>query len=295
MPNIHDDDNATPPIPDPKDPESNKVSDADIDAAIKGTQEPAKPATDASDDADPLKATNKGKEPAEPEKDAQQRLDELQSQYDQVQKSYDELRSKSTRDWQAAAELKKSHEDLENSFKKAVEKVGKLADASFDPEQFAEKFKTQGPKALDEYFDDKLAIGNSQRNKEVSELKNNNASLTYEVEFLRRAHDSKKYPGFIELEDKMNEIASAEDSPVNKNAPIGKVLDSLYKLATESSSGEAVKKALETGKNKAEEQLAKESKTTLAAGGKGTVGAPVDLWKIPLDKLKEKLPKAERD
>lgn len=286
-------DNTKPSIPDPTDPEANKVTDADIEAAIKEVD--VNPAPEVSEEKEPSESPADKDEPKSEELTTQQRLDELKSQFDQQQKNYEELRSKATRDWQAKAELEKQHEELQGSFEKAIQKVNEVADANYDPEQWMEDLKSQGPKKIDERIEQRLAEKEAQRNKATKEAKAITDALEFEVQFLRRMVDQESYPGFAALENKMDAIASQPDCPVNKSAPISTVLDSLYKLAVESSSGDAVKEAIETGKKEAEKQIAKEANTSLADGGKGTVGAPINLWKVPLEKLREHLPKADRD
>ena len=302
-------DNGTSPLDgaNPNDPDVDKISDADIEAAIHGKDapdvdpDPAKsPAPDSASggDVDPLKDptdNSDGKKPLE--SNEQQDYDALKTELEQKTKSYDELRKKSTQDWQAAAELKKTHDEMQESLELAINKLNETAIKKVDPAQFMEDLQTKGPAALDEHLDikGKIDAARKEDRDSIMALKKTAASQNYELAFMKRVYDTKNYPDFAELEDKMTEIAADPHCPVDKHAPVEQQLDSYYRLAVDSSSGEAVKKAREEGKLDAEKQLAKEAATNIGGSGKGTGGTPVDLHSIPLDRLEKLLPKADRD
>ena len=289
---------------DPHSSEADKISDADIEAAIHGKTEEEfeaekKPAPEsAPEDADPLKEpANKSGEPEPSGFNEQKGYDALQAELEQQKKNYDELRRKSTQDWQSAAELRKAHEELQSSFKTAINKLNETAVKKVDPAQFMEELQTEGPSAISKHFDvdakvydalKPLQDNNTELNKKV-------ASQEYTIEFLKRVADAEHYPDFAKMESKMAEVAADPQNGVNTQAEIGEQLDSYYRLAIDSSSGKAVDAAREDGKRAAEKQLAKEAKTGLAGSGKGTSGSPVDLYDVPLERLEAMLPKAERD
>lgn len=301
-------DNATPPLKDvdPNNLEVDKISDADIEAAIHGKdedgeKEPTKkgaPESASNDDTDPLKkSADNSDDQKSIESNEQQDYEKLKAELEQKTKSYDELRKKSTQDWQQAAEMKTRHEELENSLKTAINKLNETAKQKVDPAQFMEDLQTKGPAALDEYLgiEEKIKASTKEHRETITEMKKTVATQKYELEFMKRSNDSEHYPDFAKLEDKMVEIASDPHCPVNKTAPIEQQLDAYYRLAVDSSSGKAVKQAHEQGKRDAEKQLAKEAKTNIAGSGKGTGGTSVDLYKVPLEQLEKLLPKADRD
>jgi len=226
--------------------------------------------------------------------DAQTSLQQIQAELEQTKKNYDELRSKATRDWQTASEQKRQFEQLQSSMESIVERLNNQAVEQVDPEQFMEDLRSQGPKALDKYLNPRFEALKESSEKTKTDKEKQDWIRDYETQFLRRAVNQNKYPGFAELEDKMNEIAGSQNCPVNLNQDVGVVLDSLYKLAKESSSENAVKKALNKGAEDERKRLAKEAKTAVAgSGAKKSSSAVPDLYNMPLEKLRDMLPKSE--
>lgn len=300
------DNNTSPQVPDPNSPEVDKISDADLEAAIHGktveeleAEKKSAPDSASKDNTDPLKdpADKDGADPKSDESNEQKDLTALQEELEQQKKNYAELRKKSTQDWQASAEAKKAHDELQKSFKVAIDKLNEVSTKKVDPAQFMEELQTDGLAAIEKHFNikDKVDGALQATNDIITDLKKTVSTQSYDIEFMRRVNDGKNHPNFAELEPKMAEIAADPHCPVDRSAPIGQQLDAYYSLAVKSSSGEAVKKAHEQGKRDAEKQLAKEAKTGIASSGKGTSGEPVDLYTVPLEQLEKMLPKADRD
>lgn len=260
-------------------------------------------ATLKASDAPPTKEPDKKEVPADksgkPEDGSLKEttsLDSLQDKYNQLDKNNAELRKTWTQDRQRFAELRKQNDELNDTVKNMVSEFGKLSRKKVDPTQFMEKLKTQGPSALDEYFGSELKAERANYDKNVTELQDNLRVMEFKLEYVTRATNSKEYPDFVALEPKMNEIASAPDCPVDRNAPMGDRLDALYKLAVESSSGDAVKLAREQGKKAGEAQLAKEANSSVAGSGKSYGGGPViDPHTMDLEKLRKVIGVADRD
>lgn len=263
---------------------------AEAEAIAKAKAE----AADALKDGKPLETTTDNEDDTDDEFDAQKSHTETKGALDQLQKNYDELRSKATRDWQSAAEQKKQYEQLQNSMEQMVDKFNVMSRDNVDPEQFMEDLRSQGPKALDEYIKSHVDPIKKSNDKAVEDRKRTENIRDYEIQFLRRSVDTEKYPGFAALENKMNEAASKSDCPINLQGDIGGVLDGLYKLTKDSSSDNAVKKAKAIGAEEERKKLAKEAKTAVAGSGRSQSSSEVtDLYSMDLAKLRAMLPKNE--
>lgn len=205
-----------------------------------------------------------------------------------VQRSYEELRKEFTRRTQYEAELQKKLSAIEESNKNLAESLAKATEEPFNPEQFMETFKSQGPKALEPYLDKRLKSLVEKYDKTIDTLQSERIQDRTRIEVLIRRADEANFPDFERLENAMRDLAASENCPVDLNRPIPEVLDTLYKLVREQHSGEAVIAAEQLGKSKAEAQLAKEAATAVAGGGKpsGTV-TPGDMKNMKLDDLEK--------
>jgi len=153
--------------------------------------------------------------------------------------------------------------------------------------QFMRDFQAQGPKALDAYAQ-KYYVSpiksefDTFRKEAIAKQIDSESKISV---LIRRA-DSENFPDFKKLESKMYEIIE-KDPSFEKIDNIDEMLDRAYELARERSSVDAIKQAEELGKQKAEADLAKESKTTVATGGK-TVGTTTpNLRTMDFDKLEK--------
>ncbi len=275
-----------------------KMRQALIDQDKAGEEGKPK-ASDAPKPKEPVKdesPTDKTGKPLEEGLKEPTSLDALQDKYNTLDKSNAELRKTWTQDRQNFSEIRKQNETLNETVKNMISELGKMSRKAIDPTQFMEKLKTQGPSVLDEYIGSTLKAERADNDKKVVEMKDQLKVMEFKFEYQTRALNSKDYPDFRVLEDKMNEIANAPNCPVDRNAPMGDRLDALYKLAVDSSSGEAVKLAREQGKKAGETQLAKEANSSVAGSGKSNAGGPViDPHTYPLDKLRAVIGVAERD
>lgn len=244
-------------------------------------------------DGSPKVTANDGNEDGG-EFNAQTKIQELQKQLEQNQKNYDELRSKSTKDWQSSAERDRQFEALQASMGKLVEKFNQSAIEKEDPEQFMENLKTQGPKYLDKYITRHTDALKAKHEEDKQEGAKETSVLRYENAFMKISRDTKQYPGFEGLESKMNEIAASPDCPVNLQQPIPIVLKALYKLASTSSTDENLRKAKNLGAEQERIRLAKEAQTSVVGSGKSKSNSAVpNLYTMPLDKLRDSLPKSD--
>lgn len=255
-----------------------------------GTTATAAPAADAGQDAGAAAQTGTTPQgPAQEQGPATKGADAGQS-FD-VQKSYDELRkqftkvtqdySRDRRTWNTTlSEL----QAIKSSNAKLAEMISKATERQVSPEQLMSELQTQGLKALDPYFDRKLQGATAQLQNAYTEQANKALLLEAQFEKLVRRMDTANYPDFQQLEAVMQEIADAEDCPIDWNQPTPVIYDTLYKLARSHSSEDAVKAAEEFGRKQAERQLGKEAATAVPGSGKGSVST--DLSKIPLDQLR---------
>lgn len=194
-------------------------------------------------------------------------------------KSYEELRPQFTKSTQELAALKRQHQasqkelaEMRQAQKQFAEQLAKATEKPINPDEFMRDLQTQGPKALDTYLKKHLDDLRSQHAKSYEEVVTKNAVLEANVEVLKRERDSKNYPNFAELKEAMQELADSGKVPDEiYTKSTGEVYDYLYNQVKAQNSDEALKKAEEFGKKKAEAAIAKESATTVAGGGNGDV------------------------
>jgi len=276
-----------------------KMRQALIDQDTKNVDDKLK-ASDASSTKDPVKKeegpTDKAGKPTDEGSKEPTSLDVLQDKYNQLDKNNAELRKTWTQDRQSFSELRKHNDELNNTVKNMVSELGKMSRKAVDPTLFMEKLKKQGPSVLDEYFGNTLKAERADYDKKVKDMQEDMRVMEFKMEYKARALNATDYPDFVTLETKMNDIANSPNCPVDRNAPMSDRLDALYKLAVNSSSGEAIKLAREQGKKAGEAQLAKEANSSVAGSGKSNAGGPViDPETVPLDKLRAIIGVAERD
>lgn len=214
-----------------------------------------------------------------------------QSQFD-VQKSYDELRKQFTKVTQDYSRDRKTWnttlselQSMKKSNAELAALISKATERPVTPEQLMTDLQSQGLKALDPYFDKKLqAVTGTLQNAYVEQA-NKALLLEAQLEKLHRRLDTENYPDFQQLEGVMQEIADAEDCPIDWNQPTPVIYDALYKLAVSRNSETAVKAAEEFGRKQAERTAGKEAAAAVPAGGKA--GTPIDTSKMSLAQLRE--------
>jgi len=200
------------------------------------------------------------------------------------EKSYKELQRKFTQTAQEAAAVKRQMEAMQKLWE------SKFAEATKKPvnlEEFFTNLRAQGPDAILPYLKPELEKLQSAYADQFSNVQRENGALRMELSLLNRRLDSKNYPDFTALEPKMRELVDSGTAPIDFTKPMDEVIDALYNLVRTKNSEEAIKLAEKAGHAKAEAELAKEAKTAVAGGGKGTSTTPADMWKMPLDKLEQ--------
>lgn len=223
------------------------------------------PATTGSPDAagstDGANDTTQNPPKPEPAFDPRTSYDSLVKQLEAVNKNYGNLRSEYTRRTQYEAQLKAQIDSIQKAFAEATKQ-------EVSPEEFMKSLQTQGIKAFDPLRQEWQKEWQTEHEKELEARDQKITSLETNFEIMRRELDAANYPDFAKLKPVMNEIASAENCPVDWNQPVGVIYDTLYKLARDLKAEESVKQAHEIGRKSADAQAAKEAASAVAAGGK---------------------------
>lgn len=238
--------------------------------------------TNATSTAEVSKVDTKATANATPEApafDPRTSYDGLLKQFEGVNKNYSELRKFSTQQSQSYAALKKQLEDLTSVFKEATKE-------EISPEDFMKALQSQGVKAFDPLKQQWTNELKSDYEKRMEAIQAERTNDRVQIEELRRTVDSQNYPDFNKLKPVMNEIANADNCPIDWSQDIGNIYDTLYKLAKANSAEGAMKEAHSQGLKEAEAKIAREAGTAVATGGKAaSVSNPADIK--DLNKLRE--------
>lgn len=216
---------------------------------------------------------------ATPAFDPRTSYDGLLKQFEGVNKNYSELRKFSTQQSQSYAALKKQLEDLTTVFKEATKE-------EISPEDFMKALQSQGVKAFDPLKQQWTNELKSDYDKRLEAIQTERANDRVIMEDLRRQIDTVNYPDYAKLKPVMNEIANAENCPIDWSQDMSVIYDTLYKLASANSAENAIKTAHAQGLKEAEAKVAREAGTAVATGGKAaSVSNPADIK--DLSKLRE--------
>lgn len=209
-------------------------------------------------------------------------------EFPRLQKSYKDLQRKFTEVTQDRSSMKDEFQVLQDAMTKlqsSVSEVTKKPPPS--PEQFIQDLQANGIGAIQPLFDERINSMKDTYQKDLSTKDGRILALEAKTERLARKYDPENYPDFAKLEPEIAALAESPNCPVDFSKPIGEVMDALYNLVRSKHSSDALLAAEDIGKKKAEENLVRESKTTVTGGGKGSVSSP-DLSKISdIKKLRE--------
>lgn len=226
--------------------------------------------------------------------DWQKRYLETQDLYAKQLKSFNELRGKlvtqGTEKNKFADELK----GMKTQMQQIAEALAKATATPYDPDQFMEELRTQGPKAIENHLKgtiDKQAQAYEAKIQAISgQMRKMNTSFA--VKECRA--DSKNYPDFQKMEGTMAEVMTE----LRENFKAGLIGDPdqvepeelvgyLYNEAKLRHSQDAIKAAEAHGAAKATAELAKEASTAVAGGGRSAKLVPTDPNKMTSDQLAE--------
>ena len=217
--------------------------------------------------------------PEAPAFDPRTNYDALKSQFENLNKSYSELRKFNTQQSQGYSSLKKQLEDLTQVFKEATKE-------EISPEDFMKALQTQGVKAFDPLKQQWTGELKSDYDKRIEAMQTERAADRVILEDMRRQIDTTNYPDYMKLKPVMNEIANMENCPIDWAQDMGVIYDTLYKLAKANSAESAMKEAHSQGLKEAEAKIAREAGTAVATGGKAaSVSNPSEIK--DLSKLRE--------
>jgi len=218
-------------------------------------------------------------------------LTRLTAEYETLQKRYKDAERKITELGQDRSHISKSFESLTGQI---ADLQQKLAAATKKPlpskEQFIADLQAKGIEALMPYINEPVNEVKTHYERQLEERDEKMLKMELAFEKADMARDVANYPGFSELWPEMQKLARSESTPVNFDLGVRQSLDALYKLARADHSGDAILEAEKEAKAKAEANLAKEAKSTVAGGGKkgsATHISEEELRKMPVDKLRE--------
>lgn len=246
-------------------------------------QQPVGPSASTADN-DTANKTDGGAQGEDP-------LTRLQQEKETLEKRYKDAERKITELGQDRSHISKSFETLTGQI---AELQQKLAAATKKPlpskEEFIADLQAKGIEALMPYINEPVNEVKSRYERELQDRDEKMMKMELAFEKADMARDSANYPGFSELWPEMQKLARSESTPVNFDLGVRPSLEALYKLARADHSGDAILEAEKEAKAKAEANLAKEAKSTVAGGGKKGSATSIsedELRKMPVDKLRE--------
>jgi hypothetical protein len=212
-----------------------------------------------------------------------------EERYNQTDTNYKELQRKFTEVTQDRAGMKKDFQALQDAMGQLQSSVASMSKKPLpSPEQFVQDIQTNGIKAIQPFLEEQINPIRDSHQKELATRDEKIMNLEVNMECMLRRSDGMKYPDFTKLEPEIQRMAADPSCPVDFSKPTGEVIDTLYNLVRSKHSSDALLAAEQVGKQKAEEGLAKESKTTVAGGGKTGASVTPDLNKVKdLTKMRE--------
>lgn len=200
---------------------------------------------------------------------------------------YKELQRAYTQETQRRASLEKQWGGVSSKLEEQAKILAELRKQPYDREKFLAEFQDKGPEVLRPLWNEDVNAIKQEYSKQFESQSEQIRMLRNEQALDRRRYDSESYPDFKKLEPVISDMLNDPNCPVDFNKPIGDVLDTLYSLARNNSSVEAVKAAEAAGAANAESRLVKESKATVTGGGKAASITSPDLSKMSVDELRK--------
>lgn len=210
----------------------------------------------------------------------------------EITKSYKEIQGFSTKQAQSNAELRRQLSELQTSHKGVAEMLRKAMQAPHDPAQFEEEWRKNPTAVLDRLLKDKLDGMQKGFEDRVSSQGATIDQLTVSSVIKDYRSDATNHPDFAKLEAEMAEITRTPGLAPDPKLPAEQYVEALYQAAKNRHAQDALKAAEDAGRKKAEEALAKESRTTIAGGGK-QVALTSDPSKMSAAQLKAAILKAD--
>jgi hypothetical protein len=198
----------------------------------------------------------------------------LQAEHERINKSYAEARKKLISQGTEKNQYSEKLTSLETNIKQLAEALAKATAQPYDPDQFMEELRTQGPKALENHLKGALEKQAKEHQAKTQALEDRYRKLetTFVVKDCRT--DSKNYPDFVSMEPTMAKIM--DDLRQDYQAGLianpdlvepSELVPFLYNQAKLQHSQDAIKAAEAHGAAKATSELAREANTAVAAVG----------------------------
>lgn len=233
-------------------------------------------------------------EPGQVEQDWSKKAQDLQSTIDKQTKSYNDLRSKLVTQGAERNQFATQLKSLNDQIKQLGESLAKATQQPYDPDQFMEELRTQGPKAIEKHLKSSLEKQAQEHSSQVQELRNQMRKSDVQFQVKERRTDSKSFPDFEKLEATMADILEqlrkdhvagliADPDQVEP----GELVDFLYNQAKSQHSEDAIKVAQSVGAEKERAKLAEEARTAVAGGGKNNGVIPTNIAEMSAEGLRK--------
>lgn len=213
-------------------------------------------------------------------------IKDVLDQLAQVSKSYKEVQGFSTKQAQSNAELKRQLAELQSSHSTVAETLRKAMQLPHDPDQFMEEWRKNPNVVLERLLKEKFETLQKGSEEQISSLSGRVDYLQVDNAIKTFRADTEGHPDFAKLEKEMGEITRTPGLAPNPSLPPDQYVEALYQAAKLRHAEDALKAAEEAGRKKAEETLARESRTTVAGGGK-QVSLTTDPSKMTAAQVKE--------
>ena len=226
--------------------------------------------------------------------DWQKRYLETQDLYAKQLKHFNELRGKlvtqGTEKNQFAEELK----SMKTQMTQIAEALAKVTATPYDPDQFMEELRTQGPKAIESHLKGTIEKQAQAYEAKIQAINGQMRKMNTAFTVKECRADSKNYPDFAKMETTMADVMTE----LRENFKAGLIGDPdqvepeelvgyLYNEAKLRHSQDAIKAAEAHGAAKATAELAKEASTAVAGGGRSAKLVPTDPNKMTSDQIAE--------
>lgn len=190
--------------------------------------------------------------------------------YQALEKNYNELRRKMNEQGTERNQYKRQMESLQQQQAQILETLQKATQRPYNPDEFMESLRTQGPEFLKEHINAPITELKAAHEAYRAEIEDKYRSLEVRHEIQDRKINTDKYPDFSKLESEMTKAFNEGGLPFDTGpeVPVGQLLDSLYNYVKLQHSQDAFKAAEHIGRQKEKAELTREAQTGVAGGGK---------------------------
>jgi hypothetical protein len=217
-----------------------------------------------------------------------------QSPVPPLDKNYQELRAWSTRVAQDNATSRKQIEALTAQIKQMTDLITKATEKPYDPDQFMEEFRNQGPEFLKKHLEAGWKEKESALMQQIEAAKAAIVGLRIDSAVRSLRADTAGHPDFAKLEPEMQKLLDSGVIPQSEiqSKPENELLEQLYQMAKLQHSQDAIKAAEANGRKAAETELAREARSGVAGGGRVTPNQVLNPENMTLAQYREFCAKA---